>query len=119
MKQCPFWLLMVLFVFGLSKLPAQSDGIFDVSTVSSSEHLAPYSLIIPDSEHSYSLASVLANDSIKSTGFTPENQIPYLDFTRSSYWMILDLKNRSSLEQSFYVELARPLTNQVNLYILD
>lgn len=119
MKQCPFWLIIVHIVLGSTKLHAQSDSIFDVSTVSSSEHLAPYSVIIPDSEHSYSLASVLANDSIKSTGFTPENEIPYLDFTRSSYWMILDLKNRSSLEQSFYVELARPLTNKVNLYILN
>jgi serine phosphatase RsbU (regulator of sigma subunit) len=33
--------------------------------------------------------------------------------------MQLNTKNNSEISQSFYIELARPLTNVVNLYVLD
>jgi serine phosphatase RsbU (regulator of sigma subunit)/heme/copper-type cytochrome/quinol oxidase subunit 4 len=119
MKQLPFCLIILLFVCRFSVGYAQTDSFIEVSKIESSEHLAPNGFIIPDPDHSYTLTKFLSDDSIMSNGFVPSNSTPYLDFTRSTFWMQLNAQNSSETIQNFYVELARPLTNVVNLYVLD
>jgi hypothetical protein len=42
-----------------------------------------------------------------------------MDFTNSAFWMELNVKNSGYDKRSFILELARPLTNQVDLYLLN
>jgi len=42
-----------------------------------------------------------------------------MDFTNSAFWMELNVKNSGYDKRSFILELARSLTNQVDLYLLN
>lgn len=119
MKHNHLWLLLLITTFWFSKSFAQTDQYIDLSTIQNFEHLASEAIIIKDKSHSINIETLFTSDSLINSGITPTVDVPYLDFTESSYWMILNAANTSEKEQSFYLELARPLTNVVNLFVLD
>jgi signal transduction histidine kinase/CheY-like chemotaxis protein len=43
----------------------------------------------------------------------------YLGFTESNFWSMTDLVNDTDSELHYYLETARPITNLVELYIVD
>tara|TARA_B110000046_G_scaffold35749_1_gene39008 strand:- start:25522 stop:25872 length:351 start_codon:yes stop_codon:yes gene_type:complete len=51
--------------------------------------------------------------------FQSKSDVPYIDFTTSAYWMELNVQNSIDSDRRFILELAKPLTNQVDLYILN
>jgi serine phosphatase RsbU (regulator of sigma subunit) len=94
-----------------------SGPYIQIDSIGTNAHLAKHSWILEDETHSpYSLL-----DSIEfyEGAFQANSNIPYMDFTSSTYWMRLKVENTSSEDHTFYVELARPLTNEVELYLFD
>lgn len=92
--------------------------VVQLSSIEKDKHLAKQALIIEDPNHKFDFTGIY-NESVNGDFFKAEDDIPYMDFTNSTYWMKLNLINDSNQTQNFYVEVARPLTNIVNLYLLD
>jgi hypothetical protein len=43
----------------------------------------------------------------------------YLGFTENHFWSMTQLTNNTNAELHYYLETARPITNLVELYIVD
>lgn len=110
------FILICLLV--IQDLQSKELGYVDINKIDKSEHLAKHSIIIEDKEHKLAPNIVLDNPTGLSV-IRPENDIPYMDFTKSTYWMQINLQNSSANNKSFYLELARPLTNQIELILYD
>lgn len=108
--------LTSVFVFFIH-LSLLAESI-DISQIANDRHLAPQASILEDPEHKLGY-SALVGDAYQDQFIHIQNDIPYMDFTSSTYWMKLKLSNSSAEAQQFYIELARPLTNVVNLYLLN
>ncbi|GAB5464962.1 MAG: hypothetical protein Kapaf2KO_03980 [Candidatus Kapaibacteriales bacterium] len=91
----------------------------EISLIKDYRHLAPLSEIIEDPSHTYLLNKFLESDTTGVVKIDPETEIPYMDFTSSSYWMKVGVVNSSVVTKDFYIELARPLTNRITYLILD
>lgn len=83
------------------------------------QHLAQKAFIFEDESSSFDLEEAIVYFQTGENVFRSEDDVPYMDFTRSTFWMKLEVENDTSIEQEFYIQLARPLTNVVNLYVLD
>ncbi len=118
MKNNRFYLLLFLAFCLISSLSAQEE-IVEISSISEFRHFAPQALILEDPEHQYQVEEVLNDPKLDSLFFTSKAEIPYMDFTRSTYWMKLEVENSSIEELHYYIELVRPLTNLVKLYVFD
>lgn len=82
--------------------------------------IAQNAWILEDEEHEISFEDILNNTDRYSGKFTKiEQEVTNLDFTTSAYWIIFKLKNITKSKKRFLMEVARPLTNIVNLYIVD
>ncbi|MEQ8909547.1 MAG: 7TM-DISM domain-containing protein [Vicingaceae bacterium] len=114
MRHCIFFLSLLF-----SSLLWGQENVVSLHHIGESKHLAQEALILEDPDHQYSFQDILHSDSLKEHFFQADSDIPYMDFTASTYWMKLQIRNDSDEKQSFYVELARPLTNKVNLYVFD
>lgn len=58
-------------------------------------------------------------DSGQENAFQVKSDIPYMDFTISAFWMELNVENTGSIEKNFTVELGRPLTNEIDVYLVN
>lgn len=115
-------LILFLFLSHLSFLVNAADKNLqytDISAVNNYKHLAKKAYLLKDEKSEYSLQQVLKGNNLKSKFTTPSVNIPYLDFTSSTYWMKLRLKNDTTIKRSYYLEIARPLTNLIHLYVFD
>ena len=78
-------------------------------------HLATSATIAENADHSWTVEEVAkGNYDSKFTAIT--EPIPNLNFTSSTYWVKLRLTNAKKAQSEFYLEIARPLTNIINLY---
>lgn len=114
------FLFFLLSVFYVQTAKAVDDQyIVDISQINSSQHLASEALIYHDPLHLLSADSVLKNIGIYEQVFKEDEDIPYMDFTTSTYWMKLPIENTASVKKTFYIQLARPLTNKVRLHVFN
>ena len=86
-----------------------------------SVHLAKYAWILEDQSNVLTFKDILQIPSLSETenAFQSESDVPYMDFTTSTFWIELNVRNSEDDKKRFILELARPLTNQVDLYLLD
>ena len=70
-------------------------------------------LLIEDKNHEFTLEQVLAMP--ESDFIQPDQDVPNLDFTNSTWWMRFSIKNSSSYSH-FILETARPVTNKVDFF---
>jgi len=110
-------LLFSLFCF-VFKSQGQEEFV-DISKISSFQHLAPHAKILEDPEHLFTVEQILKDSAIQAEYFSSDAEIPYMDFTRSTYWMKLKVENPTDEKLTYYIELARPLTNVVRLYVYN
>ena len=91
-----------------------------IHQITEAEHLVEEGIIYKDSLSALKLEDFIDGTyESQTTSIVPTHHIPYMDFTSSTYWVSLKVSNGASTAQSFYVELARPLTNVVNFFVLD
>lgn len=118
-----YLLLLLLVLSGL--VCASNQKVVHLSEIHSSQHLAKYSIILEDKKSELRFQDVSTNLDIyfdnehNNELISPDSDIPYMDFTRSSFWMKLEIENDQAIAKSFLIELARPLSNQIELYTLD
>jgi serine phosphatase RsbU (regulator of sigma subunit) len=107
------YLIIVLF---LSIVNSNYGNTNDVATLENKVYISKNCQIIEDQTSALKLKEVLLED----FSWQPiEQDIPYLDFTTSKFWVQFSISNSSNNDKSIYLETARPLTNTVNLHQLD
>lgn len=112
------FLLALLLICAHLTSQANDSLYFDVSTIAESKQLATHAKILEDQEKAFSLSEIISGK-FKQEFYRPADNVPYMDFTCSTFWMKLNVENRADKEQKFFIELARPLTNIVELYVLN
>ncbi len=101
-----FTILMTIHSFG-------QDGTIVLTDENLGSSFAKDILLIEDKNHEYTLEQVLA---LPESAFSkPDQAVPNLDFTTSTWWMRFSIKNKSSFSH-FILETARPITNKVDFY---
>lgn len=106
--------LLLLFVATLFQSVAFQTR-FDLP----SRHLSPKATIVEDANHELTELDLLENNYDKSQMFESNSEHPYLDFTSSTYWLKLKILGDSLGTAPFYLQTARPLTNELTLSIYD
>ena len=96
---------------------AQEKKPIDLSKQGDCFHLAPSALILEDDSSQQQFQDILQLP--EKEFFRPSSNIPYLDFTRSTFWMKVAVENPTDQELNFFLETARALTNHLTLYILN
>jgi len=121
LKQFAFQLLLICSVLAhfSNESVAQDLRAYNLKKIGESQHLAKESKILEDPSHLLDFHAIMESDSVESLFTSPSNDIPYLDFTASTFWQKISLKNPTDEELTFYLETARPLTNKVNLYLFN
>jgi serine phosphatase RsbU (regulator of sigma subunit) len=115
-QRTPILLLLLLALLNGQLL---SQEAIEIGEITSSVHFAEKAILIEDAEHFLNAEDIINENYSPKAVIKVKNHIPYLDFTRSTYWMILDIQNTQDIKHLYYLELARPLTNVVNLHIFD
>ena len=116
MKINHFKLLLFALLLLPSYLLAEGDYV-RIDTIKGFSHLAPKALIVEDEKRILFPDDMLHEELDSVRLIETKAEIPYMDFTSSMYWMKLKVSNPSRKEISYYLELARPLTNVVELYV--
>lgn len=112
--------ILLLFIFlGINSSQSLGQDYEEISTIKEFFHFAEKAVLIEDINHELSAEDILKNNFEKNQIIEVSNHIPYLDFTKSTFWMHLDIKNTQQIKHLYYLELARPVTNVVNLHIFD
>lgn len=109
--------LLLAFISLLIVFQSKAKEPIIISKQKSVLHLAKHAKFIQDFEHELTLNRFLELSDKELDAFNSDN--PYLDFTSASYWMKVRVKNDENTPQLYYLEVARPLTNLVKLYVLD
>ncbi|MBL4709309.1 MAG: SpoIIE family protein phosphatase [Flavobacteriales bacterium] len=103
-------------------------GIAQITTLppkGKSEHMIKKALILEDENSEFQINDFLLETSpfslqeYQSKIIQPKSDIPYMDFTTSSFWIKLEVENIENSDRIISIELARPLTNQVELFVLN
>lgn len=113
--------IMAICILGFCSFTISAKDSLEYATISNImtfEHLADQSYLLIDSNNSYTVDDII-DIKLPSAYLQPSDEIPYMDFTRSTFWMRFNLENISDVDQDLYIELARPVTNEVDLYIYD
>lgn len=80
-------------------------------------HLASQAMIAEDRDSEWTIEDVLAGKYDEHFEQV-EDTIPNLQFTASTYWMKAAFKNEG-IREAYYLECARPVTNEVRYYETD
>ncbi|MCI5058875.1 MAG: SpoIIE family protein phosphatase [Flavobacteriales bacterium] len=102
-----FSIFLLFLVIGVA---SQS---FKIESEVQKAYLSKYAEIYEDAESKYTIEHVLNK---KASFEIVKEEIPYLDFTTSTFWLKFSIVNESDDKQNLLLETARPLTNVVNLY---
>jgi serine phosphatase RsbU (regulator of sigma subunit) len=121
LKQIAFRLLLFCTVLASYQVEAFAQVVqtFNLKEIGDSKHLATESIMLEDPQHLLDFHAVMENDSVKKQFGSLSDDIPYMDFTASTFWQKIRLRNPTKQKLTFYLETARPLTNKVNLYLFD
>lgn len=113
---------LLLLFFLLIQICVGQDYV-KLSGVHLPDHLAQHSFIYEDKSSVLTVDDFInnqlipVNDSV--TFIDIQSEVPYMDFTTSTFWMVLKVENDELSFKQFNVELARALTNEVDLYVLN
>ena len=105
--------LLLVFTVLLAISSFGQDGTIVLTDENLGSSFSKNVLLIEDKDHEFTLEQILAMPASK---FSKPNQaVPNLDFTTSTWWIRFSIKNSSSFSH-FILETARPITNKVDFY---
>lgn len=114
-----FLFLLTLTAFVLGNTAVLGQTYHEVGNIKESEHFAEKAILVEDANHELQVEDILNESYDSENVIEVKNHIPYLDFTKSTYWMQLNIQNSEDVKHLYNLQLARPLTNIINLYIYD
>ena len=107
------WLNISVLLFSIVS-NAQFDER-DIGTEAVS--LRPETSVLVAGQTNYSFEEIIGDTTLE---FVPLTSLKEnLGFSNDHYWMKFTLENQSSNYKQYYLETARPITDIVNLYLLD
>ncbi|MFK7920892.1 MAG: 7TM diverse intracellular signaling domain-containing protein [Bacteroidia bacterium] len=95
-------------------------GQYEIQTYSDLEALSLYkeASIYDADQEELSLTEV--KDLMRADAFTPlKKESPTLGFTDHHFWVHISIDHLSQYKQAFYLETGRPITDYVDLYLID
>lgn len=108
-----FTWVYVLLLFPVISNAQFKEGDIDSDAIS----LRSKTSILLAGQKDYSFDEIRNNPNL---GFVPLSSLKEnLGFSNESYWMTFNLENQSSRFKQYYLETARPITDIVNLYLVD
>lgn len=113
---------ILLLLFLLANVSSVSGIVHhELPNSNESRHFAKQALIWEDKTGEVSFDIILTSNGISSleNTFQATSDIPFMDFTTSAFWMELGIQNSNNVAKVFNIEIARPLTNQVEIYLVN
>src|SRR5690606_19927512 len=111
--------LVSLLLFNAKATASQNLGYYPIDSVSDFQHVADHSLLLEDKDNRYSVEDILSNELVQSKFIEQDMEIQNMGFTSSTYWLRFNLENSENSDQGILIELARPLTNEIELFVFD
>jgi signal transduction histidine kinase/ActR/RegA family two-component response regulator len=109
--------LLLFFVF-LFSINSFSQYIFNKNSFPKEVSLHSFTTIADVGQQNLNIQEVIANyESLNPKRLETENDD--LGFTENNFWAKVELENRSDTSLEYYLETARPITDLVELYIVD
>ncbi|MCB1173114.1 MAG: histidine kinase [Leptospiraceae bacterium] len=118
-----FWIQLLVLIVVLSNtsfhnLMARPLVILDDSENFSKVSLNPYLLLLEDPQSSITIQDLLHKPDLNNAFQANGEATPNFGFTKSSYWIRLEIQNQSS-QTKWLLQLAYPLMDQVDLYVIQ
>ena len=108
---------MLLFLFFLTSIQLSGDAI-SVSEIQSQERIGKYLSVLEDPKIEFTPEDII--DGKKEANFKPINDsIPNFGFTKSQFWIKLDLYNGSKVDNDYLVEIEFAGLDDVELLFKD
>ena len=108
---------MVFFLmFSIGYSFSQDQGNIILTDANIGTSFTKQVLVLEDKDHSISIESFLAIDDAEF--YQLKNDNPTVQFTSSRFWVKFEIKNTSNFN-NFYLETARPITDQVIFYQVE
>ncbi|MES2239698.1 MAG: 7TM diverse intracellular signaling domain-containing protein [Bacteroidota bacterium] len=109
---------VALLFFLLICTHSYSQYVFDSNTVPDKISLLDYTSIADVGQKDLDIHFVVNNFQSLNPIALKKNS-DYLGFTENNFWSMTSLVNNTDLELHYYFETARPITDLVELYIID
>ena len=108
-------------IFSTCAWAGKSIEVVELSSETEIEKLSliPFARIMEDSEHKLTLEDLMALDPKEMPSFPDQGTHPNLGFTHSAFWVYFELANTTDHPLEFTLQLARPLTDRADLYLID
>ncbi|SHG67398.1 Signal transduction histidine kinase [Flavobacterium fluvii] len=111
-----FTLKVLFFMFFFTA--TYSQYVFKKDTVPDEISLHPYTTISDVGKSNLDIGFVKDNyNSLKNKKLQTENDD--LGFTQNNFWTLTEIKNPTNRSLVYYLETARPITDLVELYLID
>ena len=108
---------MLLFLFFLTSIQLSGD-VISVSEIQSQERIGKYLSVLEDPKIEFTPEDII--DGKKEANFKPINDsIPNFGFTKSQFWIKLDLYNGSKVDNDYLVEIEFAGLDDVELLFKD
>lgn len=88
-----FLFLLTLTAFVLGNTAVLGQTYHEVGNIKESEHFAEKAILVEDANHELQVEDILNESYDSENVIEVKNHIPYLDFTKSTYWMQLNIQN--------------------------
>lgn len=117
-KKFLFSFTLKLLFFAFFHIAAYSQYVFKKDSVLDEISLHPYTAIADVGQRNLDIRFVRTNfNSLKPIKLKTENDD--LGFTQHNFWTVTALKNPTNRLLVYYLETARPITDLVELYLID
>ncbi|TDD98753.1 hybrid sensor histidine kinase/response regulator [Flavobacterium cellulosilyticum] len=110
--------ILLFFFFTLVYTNSYSQYIFQTNTIPEKISLHGFTTVADVGEEKLNIQYVIKNyDSLNPTPLESDNED--LGFTQNYFWGKTSLENHSNVDLNYYLETARPITDRVELYVID
>ncbi|RIV38266.1 hybrid sensor histidine kinase/response regulator [Flagellimonas lutimaris] len=107
------WPIILFLLFTIISNAQFGDKLTDIEAIS----LRPETSVLMAGQRDYSFDEIRNNPNLE---FVPLSSLKEnLGFSSDNYWMSFTLENQTSEFAQYYLETARPITDIVNLYLVD
>ncbi|MBP2284554.1 signal transduction histidine kinase/ActR/RegA family two-component response regulator [Flavobacterium sp. CG_23.5] len=114
----PFYTILQFLFFILSSTNGFSQYVFQEKAFPKELSLHNFTTVADVGQKKLNIQTVIANyDSFNPKKLKTENDD--LGFTENNFWAKVEVQNPTGLSLNYYLETARPITDLVELYVVD
>ncbi|PWS28833.1 hybrid sensor histidine kinase/response regulator [Pedobacter yonginense] len=110
--------LSLFILFLCCFISAKAQFVFEQNHLPDEISILEYSTLANVGLHDYSIEQIKGNP-LKLKFVPLKGRFGNLGFTHHTYWLKFELKNNLKVPLLYYTQTAEPVTNNVNLYLID